>query len=336
MKKSSLLLLIVLLAISFTLPAEEGPQVDFIFLVDTSLSMAPAIGDLKQYLAGGIVGPFVQPGDWVAVLAFYGKTNLIWEGEIRTEADKAALIRSLHALEATGRFTDIGAALDAMTQLVTQRNKPDIPKYILLLTDEVQEAPPGSAYQSDDFTIHHELLEYVRRVDRGSFLAITVGYGLASRIESNLATLMRTLNEPPVRPERPLPGDSTVPRQDPARTGIDISDSSGAGTSQGTQSITSKSEGEPALPGTPGAEGARSPASGSQLEGTSQAAAGAGESSRGLNYSVIILSLGAAGLVLILLILIRSRKGKNSKSIKAGSKKEEEENGLSGSKDGHR
>jgi hypothetical protein len=43
-----------------------------------------------------------------------------------------------------------------------------------------------------------------------SFQAITIGYGLASRIEGNLATLMKTLNDPPNRSERFLPGGSTI------------------------------------------------------------------------------------------------------------------------------
>ena len=60
MRKYYALVFALLMALSWPLVAEEGPQVDFLILVDTSLSMAPAIEELKQYVAAGIVGRYVQ------------------------------------------------------------------------------------------------------------------------------------------------------------------------------------------------------------------------------------------------------------------------------------
>ena len=315
MKKYGTLILTILLAFSGMLAAEEGPQVDFILLIDTSLSMAPAIDELKQFVAGGIVGRFVQQDDWVAVLSFFGKSSLIWEGDIKTEADKAALVRSLHALEATGRFTDIGAALDEMKQVVIRRNRPEIPKYILLLTDEVQEAPPGSDYRSDDFTISHEMLEYVRRVDLGSFQAITIGYGLASRIESDLASLMKTLNDPPDRPERFLPGNSSVQTQTASSLGSTAASAmTEAGTKPG-ESVPGQQEGlqttvgsgtagsgatSSDTAGSAGTEG--SVPSGQQTAITSRAGPAAGEGLHPWIYIVLALVMGTTILAAILLI----------------------------------
>ena len=302
MEKYCVLILTILMA--FTLPgvAEEGPQVDFILLVDTSLSMAPAMEELRQYVAGGIVGRFVQQGDWVAVLAFYGKSTLIWEGNIQTETDKASLIRSLHALKATGRFTDIGTALDDMKQLVIRRNRQDIPKYILLLTDEVQEAPPGSSYRSDDFTINHDMLEYVRRVDMGSFHAITIGYGLASRIESDLESLMKTLNDPPDRPERFLPGGDVAQTQDASTQGnISVQDGSITATgSQGSAGLAQSGTSSPESTGTPSA--------GTQPGNTDSTASGAGIVTSTSIYLILGLAMGIAILGSVLLIKQRSKK----------------------------
>jgi hypothetical protein len=328
MEKNFVLILTLLMA--FTLPgvAEEGPQVDFILLVDTSLSMAPAIEDVKQYVAGGIVGRFVQQGDWVAVLAFYGKSTLIWEGGIQTEADKASLIRSLHALEAKGRFTDIGMALDDMKQLVLQRNRPEIPKYILLLTDEIQEAPPDSSYRSDDFTVNHEMLEYVRRVDMGSFHAITIGYGLASRIESDLESLMKTLNDPPDRPERFLPGGETTNTQDASAMGNPSTNDGSSPTTGSQDSTGSQDNTGQALSG-----GSGSAASGTLPAANDGSSFGVGGISRASIYIILGLVIGTAILGLVLLIRQKSQKSKKPVGHRKPSD-EEDEDKPSGSKDG--
>jgi hypothetical protein len=332
MEKNCALILTILMA--FTLPgvAEEGPQVDFILLVDTSLSMAPAIEELKQYVASGIVGRFVQQGDWVAVLAFYGKSALIWEGDIQTEADKADLIRSLHSLEAKGRFTDIGAALDDMKQLVLQRNRPEIPKYILLLTDEIQEAPPDSSYRSDDFTVNHDMLEYVRRVDMGSFHAITIGYGLASRIESDLESLMKTLNDPPERPERLLPGGDRSRTQD-ASTAGGASAQDGSSTTGGGRDSTGQGQSASPGPASSGTPSGGIPSDGTQPDTTDGSIFGMGGNARTSIYIILGLVIGTAILGLVLLIRQGSQKSKKPRGHGQPSD-EEDKVKPSGSKDG--
>ena len=338
MKKYRILILAILLTFSGMVAAEEGLQVDFILLIDTSLSMAPAIDELKQFVASGIVGRFVQQDDWVAVLSFYGESTLIWEGDIHTEADKAALVRSLHALKATGRFTDIGAALDEMKQLVLRRNRPEIPKYILLLTDEIQEAPPGSEYHSDEFTVSHELLEYVRRVDLGTFQAITIGYGLASRIESDLQALMKTLKDPPDRPQRFLPGDDSVRSQ--AASSLEAtastSNSLGAGSSEGETASGYQESIEPAVVGTNDSRTSGSETTGSAPAGEQTGTAPRTEPPTGERlqpgiYLILALVIGAAILSAILLI---SRKPKKKKKNLGQSPEDTENKDPSVLKDG--
>lgn len=175
-------------------------------LIDTSLSMADAMESARRFAAGEIIGRLVEKGDWVAVLRFYGNIETVWKGDVTGPADVSSIVRSLNGLEANGRFTDIGSALDAMDRLIMERGHPERPKYILLLTDERQEAPKGTQYYSSDYVIHHPLLEYVKRVDKGTFRVITIGYGLADTIEGEARSLMTTLSEPPSRPSAPLAG----------------------------------------------------------------------------------------------------------------------------------
>lgn len=206
MKRPSILVLLLVTALAGVPAESRSASVDFVVLMDTSLSMADAIADARRYAAGEIIGRLVERGDWVAVLKFYGKTEVAWQGEITGDTDVAAVVRSLNELKADGRFTDIGNALDSMDRLLTERGHPERPKYILLLTDERQEAPKDSRYYSPDYVISHPLLEYIKRVDMGTFRVITIGYGLSARVEVEARTLMTTLSEPPARPQEPLAG----------------------------------------------------------------------------------------------------------------------------------
>lgn len=203
-----LLALVVLCCIALTLNAEDLrlTYVDFFLLVDTSLSMVEAMDSARNYAASEIVGRLVIPGDWVSVYRFYGKTEEVWSGDIADESAKAQLVRSLHNLQADGRFTDIGSALDNLENLVRARGKPERPKYLLLVTDEKQEAPPGTKYYSSDYSIEHPMLEYVRKTDMGSYRVITIGYNIASKIEGHLGSIMTFLSDPPERTDVELPG----------------------------------------------------------------------------------------------------------------------------------
>lgn len=268
MKRLSILVVLLVTVLS-VIPAESrSASVDFIVLVDTSLSMADAIADARRYAAGEIIGRYVERGDWVALLSFYGKTELVWQGDITTEADIAAVVRSLHELKADGRFTDIGGALDAMDILLQQRGHPERPKYVVLLTDERQEAPGDSRYYSQNYVVSHPLLEYVKRVDLGSFRAITIGYGLSARVELEARTLMTTLSEPPSRPREALPGAGTAGQSIESRTPAADSGQGASGPS-----------GQAALSGSAGAGGA-----GSGVGAKPEAAASGGTAGLGSGF----------------------------------------------------
>ncbi len=238
MRRRAIMLILLVLALATSGAESRSTSVDFILLMDTSLSMADAIGDARQYAAGEIVGRLVEPGDWVTLIGFYGQSEIVWQGDIQGQAEISALVRSLNNLEAKGRYTDIGAALDFMDKLINQRGFPERPKYILLLTDERQEAPKGSAYYSTDYSIEHPLLEYVKRVDMGSFRVITVGYGLAAQVEGQAHSLMTTLSDPPARPSSPLPGQSTLKETGNSDSAASIPSDTTSGTQTGQSEAT--------------------------------------------------------------------------------------------------
>lgn len=233
MKRFLTLTLMSLLFLGSARADERSDAIDIFILIDSSLSMQEAMPAARDYVAGELIGRVALPGDYVMVLSFYGGQDILWQDELRSESDKAELVRSLRKLEAVGRFTDIGAALDALDSLVIARGLPERAKYIVLVTDERQEAPFGTQYYSPNYNIDHRLLEYVKRDDRGLFRVITIGYGLSDKIADQTRTLLRTLSEPPSRPSPVLPGAApeAMGGKDATEAAGSSRGSSGAGTS---------------------------------------------------------------------------------------------------------
>ncbi len=155
--------------------------------------------EAKEYAAGQVLGPILVPGDRLIIELVYGKVERLVSMDIASEADKARAIRSIRAVKADGRFTDLGKALDAAKRDLDELGRPERPKYVLMITDERQEAPAGSPYQSTDYTLRHPSLEYVKKVDLGKFRAITVGLQVGDKVAQAAPEMMKLLLEPPVR-----------------------------------------------------------------------------------------------------------------------------------------
>jgi hypothetical protein len=158
--------------------------------------MAPFFDSVKSYAAGEIVGPLLSIGDRLIIELVYGKTERLFTGRIGSDADIARAVRAIRDVLADGRFTDLGAALDAAKRDLDELSEPDRTKYVLLLSDERQEAPNDSRYISSDFKLRHPALEYVIRKDLGDFRAITIGFHVGEKIEANAPRVLELLAAP--------------------------------------------------------------------------------------------------------------------------------------------
>lgn len=261
-------------------------SLDVVLLVDKSLSMVDAIGGVKKYLAGEVVGPLLLPGDRLIVEIFYGKIERLFAGTIRGEEDKAAAIRSLNALVADGRFTDIGGALDRAAADLAELGEPGRPKFVLLLTDERQEAPYGTKYYAPDYRLRHSALEYVRKVDLGPFRAITVGFGVGAKVDAAAPGVMKLLVELPRRNSEDFP--PLPPGSDGGLSGAASADSART------------------APKEAGRAGSDGPGAGTEAPGAGRARISA---LGGLILSLLALFALAAALILALKLLKKRRRG---------------------------
>jgi hypothetical protein len=188
---------------------ERSGSLDVVLLLDKSLSMAPYFTKAKEYAAGTVIGSILVPGDRLIVEAVYGTIDRLVTMDITSEADKATAIRVIRDVKADGRFTDLGTALDAAKKDLDELGRPERSKYVLMITDERQEAPAGSPYQAKDYKLKHPSLEYVKKIDLGEFRAIVVGLQVKDKVAQTAPEVMKLLMEPPVR-------SSSVPARSPA------------------------------------------------------------------------------------------------------------------------
>jgi hypothetical protein len=179
-----------------------------ILLLDKSLSMAPYFAEVKAYVATQVIEPTLVPGDRLIVELVYGKVERLLTTRIGSEAEKAAAIRALRSVRADGHYTDLGRALDAAKKDLDELGQAERPKYVLLVTDERQEAPKGSPYAAPDYKLRHPSLEYIKRLDLGRFRVITVGLQVKPKVEKAAPAVMQLLMDAPLR--RPTLTDSPV------------------------------------------------------------------------------------------------------------------------------
>jgi hypothetical protein len=153
-------------------------NIDVIVALDRSLSMEKKIGAVKTWVNSFIVDQLVIPGDFLTVVAFYGKTDIVISQAIKDDVDRKAVKAIISQLRGNGRFTDIGNALDAVKAQLADKEKDGREKYVLLLTDGIQEAPPTSKYYSKNGVFNHEFLSNTKTIQQKGWKVMILGIGI--------------------------------------------------------------------------------------------------------------------------------------------------------------
>jgi hypothetical protein len=180
MKHSTRLLSAAALCLLFTLPAfsdvRKDPK-DVLIALDKSLSMVDKVDAVKEWVNTSIVDGDLNPGDYLVVVAFYGKADVIISQAIAADADKAAVKRQISSIVGNGHFTDIGNALDVLKEQEAKLDSDGRAKQLIVLTDGIQEAPPGSKYYSKDGSFNNELLKSMTVTQQKGWKIMVLGIG---------------------------------------------------------------------------------------------------------------------------------------------------------------
>lgn len=195
--------LLLFISISFLLTADDRTEnIDVFLVVDKSLSMEEEIEAVKSYINESIIDELLIPGDNFVVIIFYGEAEVLLEGTV--SATKTSIFNLVSYIEADGRFTDIGNALDKLKTtlplLETEGNR----KYLLLITDGIQEAPPQSPYYSPDGSFNHEFLENTKEIVMEGWKIHILGIGsstAAKEIAEELSGTYSEVSETPTKEE---------------------------------------------------------------------------------------------------------------------------------------
>ena len=176
-------------------------NIDVVVALDRSLSMEKKVEAVKSYVATYLIDQVLIPGDRFIVVAFYGKADLIVSQTIAGDADKTAVKKVIAAIRGNGRFTDIGNALDVLQQQVAPLENDGRKKFILLLTDGIQEAPPTSRYWSKDGKFNHAFLANTKTIQKKGWKIQILGIGtdtaardLARELEGSYNEISDTLS----------------------------------------------------------------------------------------------------------------------------------------------
>jgi Mg-chelatase subunit ChlD len=201
------LFFLILLGISLIMPfyaaADERTEpIDVIIALDKSKSMAEKdkIEAVKEYVNSYIIDQLLIEGDFFLVVAFYGKTEIPISITIHSDEDKERAKAIIAQMLADGVYTDIGNALDVLGQQVEKYARPDRKKYLLLITDGIQEAPPDSKYYSPDGSFNHAFLENTKVIQKKGWKVHILGVGLegeAQKLADELAGTYTELSEQP-------------------------------------------------------------------------------------------------------------------------------------------
>jgi hypothetical protein len=234
-----------------SLAAESRSEnIDVIVLLDTSYSMsnligngpATRIGNAEDYIARRVIDYILIPGDSFTLINFYWEAKVEYSAPFKSEADRAALMSLVRGYKADKPYTDISNALDTLGTVLNKLGNDGKKKYILLLTDEVQDVPPNWKYYSPDKKSHHYLLKYVRKMDEGDWKVITIGLDTAGDIEKESGRLIQTLLD--VKPRdgvEPLGGSVLSEADAKAKASSSAAASASASASSGAQASADSS-----------------------------------------------------------------------------------------------
>ena len=155
-------------------------NIDLFLVLDKSLSMVEEIDAVKSYVENFLVDAFLIPGDNLTVIDFFGSAETIITRTVDSQSAKELIKNRLDSISADGRYTDIGNALDVLNREVTRQPPTDRKRYLLLITDGIQEAPPESIYYSPDGRFNHFFLENTKTIQRAGWKIQIIGIGDAT------------------------------------------------------------------------------------------------------------------------------------------------------------
>ncbi|WP_319476902.1 vWA domain-containing protein [Marispirochaeta aestuarii] len=193
-KKTILIITLAVLLLCAASADQRDENIDVFLVLDKSLSMVEEIDSVKEYVVDELIEKTLIPGDFFLVIQFYGTAELLLAEEVGRD-NRESLTEEMRSILADGRFTDIGNALDTLQNTLKRYDDRDRRRYMLLITDGIQEAPPESQYYSPDGSFNHQFLENSKIIQKQGWKIHILGIGSGSAARELAETLSGTYTE---------------------------------------------------------------------------------------------------------------------------------------------
>jgi len=130
----------------------SASNLDLVVMVDTSESMFPYFDDLMNYLVQDLLTQKLHKGDSFHLLSFSSVPETEIALDINSEDAAQRAFGRVLLLHALGRYTDLVAALQYLDKYVKELPESN-PKQVMLITDGVNDPPPGGPNGTDPATV---------------------------------------------------------------------------------------------------------------------------------------------------------------------------------------
>ncbi|MDR2898104.1 MAG: VWA domain-containing protein [Spirochaetaceae bacterium] len=171
--------------------SERTEATDLYIAVDTSLSIEESRlqPSLRQWLTNELTELLI-PGDRVRLYFFYGQNDFIFSAEIGDASSLNKIREAAETLVFNRNYSDIGNAINSLRWDVYHQADAKRRPILFVLTDLIQEAPPGSRYQGMDAVFAEEVLSDARKQQREGWYIVTAA---PSRYDTTIAEQSRKL-----------------------------------------------------------------------------------------------------------------------------------------------
>jgi hypothetical protein len=180
MFKISLFLILTTLIVPFGGFCDTRTEnIDVFLVLDKSLSMVEEIEAVKSYNKFVSYRPHTHSRRPFYRNSFLRRSENSCRRDRADREDKDVLKKKIGNVLADGRFTDIGNALDTLKTTVDSYGTSGRRRFLLLITDGKQEAPPESIYYSKDGSFNHQFLENTKIIQKEGWKIHILGIGSA-------------------------------------------------------------------------------------------------------------------------------------------------------------
>jgi hypothetical protein len=173
------MLFLALPIFSQTQTDRDASKRDVFVILDISGSMTQQnkFTNVQDYLNREVINGLLKNGDTFTLITFGDSAAERFSRSISSDADKAALLSDLRAIRADNDYTDIGMAMEKLSEVLEKREESGVRRIILFITDGLNAPPPGSRYSGINLALDERFKSLGEKIARSGWFLYVIGIG---------------------------------------------------------------------------------------------------------------------------------------------------------------